>query len=113
MCLGLTGCTTVFGKKSSGSANPASRAVTDRGTVRPADPVGLPAADRPVAPASAGGLLAGQVLDSYNRRPPATYIQVIDVQAGGSGGGPPIEVAADSQGYFTIQGLQPGRHYQL
>jgi thiol-disulfide isomerase/thioredoxin len=52
------------------------------------------------------------VRDAYNRPPPPTFIQVVctdDKQQGGA----PIEIAADGQGYFTIQGLQAGRHYQL
>ena len=59
-----------------------------------------------------GGLLAGRVIDSYNRQPTtATYIQVVckeDKQ-----GGAPIDVTTDTSGFFTIQGLKPGRHYQL
>ena len=61
--------------------------------------------------ACVGGILAGQVLDSYNRRPPATFIQVVSSQE--PRGGAPIEVAADSMGYFTIQGLKPGQGYEL
>jgi thiol-disulfide isomerase/thioredoxin len=74
---------------------------TPASTDRPSDPV--------TRPASLTGLLAGQVIDSYNQRPSNTFIQVVE----GSGNATPIEVAADSQGYFTIQGLQPGHHYQL
>jgi thiol-disulfide isomerase/thioredoxin len=69
-------------------------------------------ADRTVPPRDAGGILAGQVVDSYNRKPPPTYIQVVckdDKQPAGA----PIDVAADSMGYFTIQGLQPGKTYEL
>jgi len=59
------------------------------------------------------GVLAGQVLDSYNHSPiAATYIQVSEVGSGGSSAAP-IEVATDTRGYFMIQKLQPGRHYQL
>ncbi len=65
------------------------------------------------AAAPTSGILAGQVVaDSYDRRPPATFIQVVEIQ-GKKAEGAPVEVAADSQGYFTIQGLQPGRRYQL
>jgi thiol-disulfide isomerase/thioredoxin len=59
-----------------------------------------------------GGILAGQVVDSYNRKPPPTLIQVVcldDKQPTGA----PIDVAADSMGYFTIQGLQAGKRYRL
>jgi thiol-disulfide isomerase/thioredoxin len=56
------------------------------------------------------GILAGQVIDSYNQRPAGVYIQV---QEAGQAAAAPVEVAADSQGYFTIQSLQPGHHYQL
>jgi thiol-disulfide isomerase/thioredoxin len=110
-CLGLTGCS-LFGKKSSGSANPANLAGNDRGLSLPADRVGATPADRAAPPPGTSGMLAGQILDSYNHRPPVTYIQVTDLQAP-AGNGVPIDVAADSQGYFTIMGLQPGRHYQL
>jgi thiol-disulfide isomerase/thioredoxin len=56
------------------------------------------------------GILAGQVIDSFNQRPAGVYIQV---QEAGQVAAAPVEVAADSQGYFTIQSLQPGHHYQL
>ncbi|MCS6852585.1 MAG: hypothetical protein NZ700_15625, partial [Gemmataceae bacterium] len=57
----------------------------------------------PEALAAASGILAGQVLDAYNRRPPPTYIQVSLVDDGEKA--EPIEVAADKEGFFTIQGL--------
>jgi AhpC/TSA family len=63
-------------------------------------------------PPGADGLLAGQVLDSFGRHPEGVSIQIVDLQdtrqtkAG-------IEVQPQEKGYFTIQGLQVGRHYQL
>lgn len=70
-------------------------------------------ADRTGLPPNVGGVLAGQVLDSYNRRVPPTLIQVVSLGEGQGNPAAPIEVAADNQGYFTIQGLQPGKTYQL
>lgn len=109
-CLGLAGCAT-FGKK--GSTAPASQPPVGRGVATPADRVGAQPPDRAAPNGTLNGVLAGQVLDSYNRAPPSVYIQVAEARDSAAPAGAPIEVAADSQGYFTIQGLQPGKHYQL
>jgi thiol-disulfide isomerase/thioredoxin len=115
LCLLMAGCSVFDKKPQQAKSNPP--------TDRPDRPFwqnepngGLPAnpivADRTVPPREAGGILAGQVVDSYNRKPPPTYIQVVcmdDKQSTGA----PIDVAADSMGYFTIQGLQAGKTYQL
>src|SRR5439155_14974813 len=61
-------------------------------------------------PPGVGGILAGQVIDNYNRRPPPTSIQVVSAQ---ETKGSPIDVPTDKNGYFTILGLQPGQRYQL
>ncbi len=61
----------------------------------------------------ASGLLAGQVLDRLNRRPAGAAIQVLDLKETTSSPTAKIEVAADDRGFFTIQGLKPGRPYQL
>lgn len=98
------GCTT-FGKKSGVPATPTAGAAAPA----PASTAGGPPRDNPLQPAALSGILAGQVIDSYDRRPPQTFIQVNEPGSGAA----PIEVAADGQGYFTIQGLQPGHHYQL
>jgi thiol-disulfide isomerase/thioredoxin len=76
----------------------------------PPPPPSTPSADSPLA---GSGILAGQVLDSYDQKPPQTYIQVTPPRGPGEPAGAPIEVAADANGYFTIQGLQPGKTYQL
>jgi thiol-disulfide isomerase/thioredoxin len=57
-------------------------------------------------------MLAGEVRDSFNRLVPNAYIQIVDLQDP-RGGAAPIEYQGDKNGYFTIQGLQPGKHYQL
>lgn len=61
----------------------------------------------------ASGLLAGQVLDRLNRRPAGASIQVLDLKDTATSPTAKIEVAADDRGFFTIQGLKPGRPYQL
>jgi AhpC/TSA family protein len=64
------------------------------------------------APPGADGLLAGQVLDSFNRHPDNVSIQIVDLQDTRQTPAR-IEVEPPEKGYFTIQGLQVGRHYQL
>ncbi len=103
-CLALVGCS-LFGKKA--PPKPSSDVSLPRGDA----PAGPTAPSGPEPAGSIGGIIAGQVVDSYSRRPPVTYIQVS--LPPGEQAGAPIDVAADGQGYFTIQGLLPGRHYQL
>jgi thiol-disulfide isomerase/thioredoxin len=65
----------------------------------------------PTAPADAGGILAGQIIDPTNRQPPAAIIQVSETSA--IPAAQPHEAETSSQGYFLIKGLQPGRTYQI
>src|SRR5262249_53368854 len=68
----------------------------------------------PVVPTSAAsGILAGQVIDSFSRPPGEAYILVSFPKEGAAKDKKPIEVQTNAQGYFTIAGLQPGKHYQL
>lgn len=104
-CLGLASCS-LFGKKS--STQPAAPAGTGNNPARSAPGS---QAERNVPP-EVNGVLAGRVIDSYDHAPPPTFIQV--VAAGENGNkGPPTEVEVDAQGYFTIQRLHPGQHYEL
>jgi thiol-disulfide isomerase/thioredoxin len=62
------------------------------------------------------GVLAGQVITSFDGRPPPrTYVQVRPTSGKGAAEptGAPIDHEIDSNGYFTIVGLEPGRQYQL
>jgi len=112
-CLAFAGCST-FGKKSPGSSTKANQNGLDRNAGAALDKNIAPVSIDPTAPPpGVGGILAGQVVDSFNRRPPGTSIQVVELAGLGNSGAAPIEVAADNQGYFTIQGLQAGKHYQL
>lgn len=116
-CLALTGCGT-FGKKPP-SPGPAPLPPPPQSTPGPPPSSGVSrpnsGAEQQVQLTSPfSGILAGQVIDSYNRRPPPTYIRVVaGKDKDGKDGGSPIEVATDQNGYFTVQGLQPGRPYQL
>lgn len=112
LSLVLTGCS-LF-KKSQAKASGGGLGDTS-GIGQPIynDRAGSPV-DRAQAPPAVGGVLAGQVLDSYNRRPPSkTYIQVA---ASPDGKGQPaavVDVPCNEAGYFTIPGLKPGQSYQL
>jgi hypothetical protein len=103
----------MFGKKAPGSNSPAAQAAAGPAATAPFDRSAVAPLDRSTPPSALGGVLAGQVMDSYNHRPPAAFIQVTEIRPGPPASAAPIEVAADGQGYFYIQGLQPGRHYQL
>jgi thiol-disulfide isomerase/thioredoxin len=107
LCLGSAGCR-MFGKKPAGSASSGDHAAA------PA-PRSDSVADRSASDPAVSGLLAGRIIDSYNLNPPgATFIQVVNLkETQETAAAAPIDVAADSQGYFTIQGLQPGQQYKL
>ncbi len=110
-CVGLTGCS-LFGKRGQNASNTGNRPSAEPNpaalTAWPGNS-GPPGEGAP-APAGVGGILAGQVIDSYNRRPPPTSIQVVSAQETKSA---PLDVPTDKNGYFTILGLQPGQRYQL
>jgi thiol-disulfide isomerase/thioredoxin len=109
-CLGLAGCS-LFGRKTASKPNQAPRPGGEVGWP-PAEAPAAAIADRP-APAASSGILAGRVIDSYDRNPPPAYIQVVAAQDAGAPKGAPVEVATDAQGYFAIHDLKPGQSYQL
>ncbi len=107
-CLVLGGCRATSGKST--GADPGVKASLDLKAATGPTPAAPPAAISAGGP----GLLAGQVLDNYNRRPPPTFIQVsASRDAPPDARAAPIEIAADKDGYFLIQGLEAGKHYQL
>lgn len=58
------------------------------------------------------GILAGRLVDQFNR--PATVGSIRVEQMGASAGAPQeIEIDPANQGHFYIRGLQPGRAYRL
>jgi thiol-disulfide isomerase/thioredoxin len=109
-CLGPVGCNT-FGKKSQDKQDQPSASGGGASAQ-----IGAPGyADR-TQPATVSGVLAGRVLDSYDRNPPPAFIKVVQVGANGANAASapaPVEVATDGQGFFAVRGLQPGQHYQL
>jgi thiol-disulfide isomerase/thioredoxin len=106
LCLTLSGCKSSGAKTAQnqqGSGVPGS--VTSRPTDTPATtPTATPAAN-------VGGIIAGQVVDNFNRTPPADILIALPSE----GQGAPVyrSVQTDEQGYFTIVGVKPGQQYQL
>jgi thiol-disulfide isomerase/thioredoxin len=56
-------------------------------------------------------MLAGTVTDAYHRPMGGAYIRWVRVDEKDAGA--PIDVTADVNGYFIIQGVQPGAMYKL
>jgi thiol-disulfide isomerase/thioredoxin len=108
-CLLPAGCAT-FGKKQ--QARPEARDRAPSGHTAPAyDAPAAPAAAS--VPPSVGGIIAGRIVDSFNRSP-RSRIQVITPGSQKDGAPvylPPVET--DDQGYFTILNVKPGQPYQL
>jgi thiol-disulfide isomerase/thioredoxin len=108
VCAGSTGCS-LFGKKSPAKpeapAQQQSPAPNWPATSQNSTPM-------TAVPAAVNGLIAGRVIDSFDRKPPPTFVRVVSAtdQAGSR---EPVEVACDGDGYFTIHNLQPGQHYEL
>jgi thiol-disulfide isomerase/thioredoxin len=105
--LGLFGCANL---------NPKNWRLPGLGSNQPPEPVDpLPPPDPPVNPSALasqpGGLLAGQVIDSFNHEAANAAIQIVPADA--SSGEGAREVMATHDGYFTIPGLQTGRRYRL
>jgi thiol-disulfide isomerase/thioredoxin len=132
LCLTNTGCS-VFGKKSgSGGSSglfgkrdapppkyPANDPLLPGSAAPPPFPVApqTPPAPNTAPPpqANSGGdvtLLAGSVVDSYDRPVGNTFIRWVSLEENKETGAP-IDVSTDARGNFIIQGLKRGVQYQL
>lgn len=94
-----------FGK----GTTPKKEAPWFESTPPPPDPIDGPPSAR-IGRSNPRGVLAGRVIDSFNQQRPGAIIQVQAVEEQDA---EPMEVAANAEGYFTIQGLEPGRRYRL
>lgn len=86
--------------------SPASPAASIPG--RGADLINTPANDPEIS-----GVLAGRVVDAYNRPVKAGSIQVVEMASFAPRPPTEVELDPDNQGRFYIRGLQPGRTYRL
>lgn len=124
LMLGSTGCKTWF-KKDGAPGQAASRTRGNSGGGSgddpwwrqgndPAEPFGPKGADsetdRTTSRTQLDSLLAGRVIDDSDRPVVDAFIQVSGV---GDEGKKPIGVNTDRQGLFVIEGLRPGRTYEL
>lgn len=113
VCLGLTGCASMNPRNWHWPTSHQKKTRGDGDRIPPPEPPDNAAAQRTPAGNNntpVTGVLAGQVIDGLNQRRPGA---VILVSASDSPNDPPQEAAANDQGYFIIQGLNPGRHYKL
>ena len=77
----------------------------------PTPPPAFPQGSSSKAPNDGTSILAGTVVDAYHRPMGNAYIRwvnLVDKDAGA-----PIDVAADANGHFIIQGVKPGASYKL
>ena len=119
VCLALAGCKSTNSSGGGATAKAGDPKAPFLGAPTPTTPVPddpAPAGGR-ASPASSGpapkaGVLAGQVLDEFNRGKPEAVIQVIDLDAPRDGP-KPLKVLADKDGNFYIAGLEGGHAYRL
>lgn len=79
----------------------------------PAFPTAPPANGATTLPTSGGNsMLAGTVVDSFHRPIGNVYVRWINLEEKEKDGAP-IDVAANANGHFIIQGLKPGTSYKL
>src|SRR5262249_40114479 len=103
LCLTSSGCA-LFGKK--GGTADRSATARDKGTKdRIPDPV--PTFPEAAEQKELDGILAGQVVDAFNRHPNEGVIRwvCLDDPKEKEGENDKIGVAVSPEGYFTIQGL--------
>ena len=108
LCQVAAGCSLLGKKKPNPQAarGPAESPWPTAGGGQPTPPP-----DRTATPAAFGGVLAGQVVDGTQRRLGGSAIQVVSAEEGAKAA--PLEVLADANGYFIIQGLKAGQPYEL
>ncbi len=104
LCLTLSGCKSSGAKTAQNQQGGASGTITSPPSERTPPPTVTPTAN-------VGGIIAGQVVDNFNRTPPAEILIALPSE----GQGAPVyrSVPTDEQGYFTIVGVKPGQQYQL
>lgn len=110
LCILLAGCASLKEKKAGlfGAGPKKAPSTFEAGPPAP-DPVDPP----PLASRNGGshkGILAGRVIDSFNQQRPNTLIQVTAIDAKDN---EPLEVSSNTEGYFMVQGLDPGKKYRL
>lgn len=109
LCLGLTGCS-LFGKKQSARNTPSKPFLgTESSSAR--ERTAQSDTDAPLPGAS--GMLAGQVIDSATGRPVKAAIEIKDLSEETPVKAAAVDYESREDGYFTIEGVKPGHHYQL
>lgn len=76
----------------------------------PTAPMNVPGAT-PTSATKGGSVLAGTVIDAYHRPMGNAYVRWVSLDD--KDGAAPIDVAADAQGHFIIQGVKQGAAYRL
>ena len=112
LCAVLSGCSLFRDKRSDtakGDAPSGSRPFTGTPTSRL--PERADRQDTATAPSDYSGVLAGYVLDRFNRPMNNAFIQVVDLND--ADGKSKLDVAADSRGQFAIPRLTAGHTYKL
>jgi thiol-disulfide isomerase/thioredoxin len=118
LCTTATGCS-LFKKNTNGAQGPGNGGMPpakfpgarNPDPLMPTPPPAFPQAGSSMGPNNGNSVLAGTVVDAYHRPMGNAYIRWVNLVEKDAGA--PIDVAADANGHFIIQGVKPGASYKL
>ena len=114
--LGAVGCRSTDTRPTGGAAQTQGKPTPNTNPFPTGQPIiGTPKIAQENDSTDVSGVLAGQIIDTNNRRPNRAYIQVLPTTelTNGKPAKAPLEVQADENGNFVISGLKPGQSYKL
>lgn len=114
-CLVGPGCRSTEPRSDGGTRTPSKPTPNSNPFPSGQPAIGTPKIAQQNDSSDVSGVLAGQIIDTNNRRPSRAYIQVLPTTelTNAKPAKAPLDVQADENGNFVIGGLKPGQSYKL